>query len=210
MRVNHNSHFFNFIGPDHIAALLPSSVGRSALYGAKIGAIWGLGHGISATAMGLCFFFLKDQVSSKFFDIEKLTNFAESAVGISLVAIGLMGIKESMEKEEDAHEEQTVEGGNPSRAIFANGLLHGFSLDGAPSIAPAIVLSSWKKASFFLASYSIGTMLAMTVVSSVIALLSTRLGKIANRPDLPKKLSLFSSITALLIGLYWIIQSYIL
>jgi cytochrome c biogenesis protein CcdA len=190
--------------------LLPNSVGRTALYGAKIGALWGLGHGISATLMGLCFFFLKDQLSSKFFSVEKLTNYAESAVGISLVAIGLMGIKESMEKTDttdDGHAMQQDKS-NPSKAIFANGLLHGFSLDGAPSIAPTIVLSSWNKALLFLASYSIGTMLTMTIVSSTIAVISSRLGKIANRPDLPKKLSFVSSVTALLIGLYWVIRSY--
>ena len=30
------------------------------------------------------------------------------------------------------------------RAIFANGILHGFSWDGAPSLAPALAMTSWR------------------------------------------------------------------
>ncbi len=182
-------------------------MGKSAWYGAKVGATWGLGHGISATTIGMCIFLLKDQLSSKFSNIEKLTNWAESAVGLSLVAIGLVGMKESLSAGA-SHGDSSLDQPSPIKAIFANGLLHGFSLDGAPSIAPAIVLSSWRKAALFLAAYSFGTMIAMTIVSSGIAILSSNLGKLSNRPDLPKKLSFFSSLSALLIGCYWIFQAH--
>jgi hypothetical protein len=201
--------FSTIQGPDHIAALLPSSLGRSGWHGVKNGAVWGLGHGLSATFLGFCAFFLKDKISSMIFDVEKLTNFAESAVGVSLVFIGLMGIKESLEKDDSGGHHVSNEKAVSNQAIFLNGLLHGFSLDGAPSIAPAMVMSTWQNAAFYLGCYSLGTMIAMSAASSAIALLSTRLGKIANRPDLPKKLTFVSSLIALLIGIYWVAHPYV-
>jgi hypothetical protein len=84
-------------GPDHIAALLPSSVGQSAQSGLRIGAIWGLGHGISAMILGLAAFYLKGQIGGSFSFLEKLSSFAELAVGLSLLLIGGMGARESFE-----------------------------------------------------------------------------------------------------------------
>lgn len=205
-------------GPDHLAAILPSSVGKSAWYGARIGAIWGLGHGLSATFLGFCAFFLKGKISGRFTAVKKLTNIAESAVGFSLLAIGLLGIKESMEMETE-HEHSSVpegnegvekkkSGGRTAISIFANGMLHGFSWDGAPSIAPAVAMTSYRAAATFLASYSMGTMLTMAIAASSISFLSSKLVGKSDIPNLPKKLSFFSSLIAMLIGVYWIAQSF--
>ena len=76
------------IGPDHLAALLPTSIGKSGFYGLRIGALWGLGHGMSAMLLGLGAFFLKGRMSSKFEILEKLSSLAESIVGASLILIG--------------------------------------------------------------------------------------------------------------------------
>jgi len=199
-------------GPDHLAAILPSSVGKSGWYGAKVGAVWGLGHGLSATILGFCVFFLKDKLGGMFTFVEKLTNVAESAVGLSLVAIGLLGVKESLETGHDEEDDTLAGKGGKSksyRAIFANGLLHGFSWDGAPSIAPAIAMTSWKSASLFFGAYSFGAMITMSVVAGLIAFLSSRMGELSNNPQLPKKLSLISSLIAVAIGLYWLIQAFL-
>ena len=90
----------------------------------------------------------------------------------------------------------------PIKAIFFNGIIHGLSWDGAPSIAPALAMSSWSTALSFLASYCFGTMAAMSIVAGLIGEGSSRLGKAANSPDLPRNLSLGSSIVAILIGFY--------
>ena len=208
----------SLLGPDHLAAILPSSVGKSAWHGARIGAIWGLGHGLSATFLGFCAFFLKGKISGKFTAVKKLTNIAESAVGFSLLAIGLLGIKESMEMEAE-HADDVSEGnsdgkktnGKTAFSIFANGMLHGFSWDGAPSIAPAVAMTTYRSAATFLASYSMGTMITMSIAASTISYLSSKLvgsSVSENIPNLPKKLSFFSSLLAMLIGVYWIAQSF--
>lgn len=204
------------IGPDHLAAIIPNSVGKSAWYGAQLGAMWGLGHGVSACLIGFAAFFLKGKISGKFHFLDKLSSLAEIAVGASLVGIGLLGIKESQEADEGGHIEAgsaVTSSGKESKtggalAVFANGLLHGFSWDGAPSLAPAIAMNSWRAASIFLGAYSIGTVIAMSISAGFIGALSKKLGEMSNSPDLPKKLSFFSSLFAVVIGIYWLAQSF--
>ena len=206
-------------GPDHLAALIPPSIGHPGWYGMRLGATWGLGHGISAIFLGLSAYFLKGTVSNRFKFLQKLSTLAESTVGISLIVIGFVGIKENLEKEEETKvwsDENKVKNEDvaPStlkstQAIFANGILHGFSWDGAPSLAPALTMTSWRGALSFLVSYCIGTIIAMSLASGAVSEGSLRLGKAVNNPDLPRNLSLASSLVAIIIGIYWVVQVFI-
>ena len=97
-------------------------------------------------------------------------------MGVSPIAIGLLGLKESLLDFEEgpAFEAKSagsaaVEGGGAGtlrvtkgsgKAIFLNGVLHGFSWDGAPSLAPALALSSWASVLWFLLAYCSGTMVS--------------------------------------------------
>jgi hypothetical protein len=89
------------------------------------------------------------------------------------------------------------------RAVIFNGLLHGFSWDGAPSLAPAIAVATWGGNLAFLTAYAVGTMSAMAVTTTLIGEGTRRAGQVFQRPDLPQKLSLFSSILAIAIGVAW-------
>lgn len=222
-------HIVYIIGPDHLAALMGPSIGKSGYYGLRIGALWGLGHGFSALLLGSSAFYLKGQFTGRFAVLEKLANLAESAVGISILFIGLIGIKESYDAEA---EEKSAEAGvdstkskatlstsssssstttpaypRSSRAIFANGILHGLSWDGAPSLAPAITMASWKSALTFLLSYSIGTIITMSLAAGTVGELSLRVSKVTNNPDLPRKLSLVTSFMAVAIGVFFTLKS---
>lgn len=103
----------------------------------------------------------------------------EGLVGISLIAIGLLGLKESLLDHEETPSYETksagsavVEGGGglavaskgAGKAIFLNGVLHGFSWDGAPSLAPALAFSSWASVLWFLLAYCSGTMVSCDAV----------------------------------------------
>ena len=144
----------------------------------------------------------------------------ELAIGISLIVIGLIGIKEAKEWEvpdESACEVVGADGNisvvyqsttdntpNPrKRAVLFNGILHGFSWDGAPSLAPAIAISTWKGSLTFLLSYALGTMAAMTVATTLIGEGTRRASFHLDRPDLPRDLSVGSSFLALLVGVVW-------
>jgi len=202
-------------GPDHLAALLPRCVGQRWYRACRVGALWGVGHGISATLMGSLAFFAKSHIHIRNVGFaDKAELILEIAVGLSLVIIGAMGIKEAREWEEE------VDGVMPrslgaaanndpalkprkKRAVIFNGLLHGFSWDGAPSLAPAIAVATWRDNLAFLMAYGIGTIGVMTIVTTVIGEGTRRAGEAFQRPDIPQKLSYYSSILAVAIGLIW-------
>jgi len=202
-------------GPDHLAAILPPSVGQRGWYGLRIGATWGFGHGVSAIFLGICAFFLKGRMSSKFRFLQQLSTLAESAVGVSLLAIGFLGIKENLAENDNTDGHGDGDGTDlgqlgaikTSKAIFANGVLHGFSWDGAPSLAPALAMTSWRSALSFLLAYCFGTMAAMSLTAGLVGEGSVRLGKAVNSPALPKQLSLGSSLIAILIGAWWLFSA---
>jgi hypothetical protein len=70
-------------------------------------------------------------------------------------------------------------------------------------------MTSWRGALSFLISYCIGTIIAMSIASGAVSEGSLRLGKAVNNPNLPRNLSLASSLVAILIGIYWVIQVFL-
>lgn len=173
-----------------------------------------MGHGVSATILGVLAFALKNNLGG---GVKKVlasaSHVTEIAVGLSLVVIGIMGIREAREWEEEIETVQpqslsaaAADAGIKTaqkRAVILNGLLHGFSWDGAPSLAPAIAVATWSGNLAFLSAYAVGTMSAMAVTTTLIGEGTRRAGEVFHRPDLPQKLSLFSSVLAIAIGVVW-------
>eukprot|EP00752_Nemacystus_decipiens_P008746 g7807.t1 len=170
-------------GPDHLAALLPRIMGQKWHNSMRIGATWGLGHGFSATVIGLAAFFFKDRLG--------LGHNQRLVAMMGTWTEGLVG--------------NSAAGG--SKAIFLNGVLHGFSWDGAPSLAPALALSSWGSVLWFLLAYCSGTMVAMSATTTLIGEGSVRVGKALDQPDIPRKLSVVSSFVAITIGAVWLAKA---
>ena len=202
-------------GPDHLAALLPRCCGQKWFKAGKIGALWGMGHGVSATLIGILAFGLKNQVSraprAKAF-LSGASHITEIAVGLSLIIIGAMGIREAREWQYEVQPQSLSAAATPDselkqdaqkRAVMFNGLLHGFSWDGAPSLAPALAVATWGGNLAFLSAYAFGTMSAMAITTTLIGEGTRRAGEVFNRPDIPQKLSYFSSFLAIGIGLIW-------
>lgn len=169
-----------------------------------------MGHGVSATILGLTAFGLKNRVATMPAVKGMLigaSSAMEVAVGASLIFIGLLGIKEAREFEnEDDEDESGISAGEDSaqkRAVVFNGILHGFSWDGAPSLAPALAVATWKGSISFLLAYALGTMGAMSITTTLIGESTRRAGEILHRPDLPQKLSLVSSFLAMAVGIFW-------
>jgi len=205
-------------GPDHLAALLPRCCGKRWYKAGKIGLLWGMGHGVSVTMLGVLGFALKSQfqrTQGAKAIMTGVSQLMEVAVGLSLIIIGALGLREAKEwaKEIDSlpahslsaavapNEVGSVNNGN--RAVVFNGLLHGFSWDGAPSLAPALAVATWGGNLAFLSAYAAGTVAMMVVATSFVGEGTRRAGEFFNRPDLPQKLSLVSSIIAIAIGGIW-------
>lgn len=210
---------FACTGPDHLAALLPRCCGQRWYKAGRIGALWGMGHGLSATILGVLAFGLKHQLQRAPGATKMLTGAShvmEIAVGLSLILIGAMGIKEAREWEDDgiSPTAQTLSAAaspdsgvivkeSRNRSVIFNGLLHGFSWDGAPSLAPALAVATWGGNLAFLSAYATGTMAAMAITTTFIGEGTRRAGEVLNRPDIPQKLSYFSSLLAIAIGAIW-------
>jgi len=200
-------------GPDHLAALLPRCCGQRWWRAGRVGALWGTGHGISATILGLAAFGLKNQIRFPGRLLDGASSAMEIAIGASLVVIGLLGMKEAREWKEEietvvpislssAAVEQGVKSSTKGAVIF-NGFLHGFSWDGTPSLAPALAVATWKGSLSFLLAYGIGTTLAMTIATILIGETTLRAGEFFNQPDIPQKLSMISSVLAMGVGIVW-------
>ena len=178
-----------------------------------------MGHGLSATILGVCAFGLKNSMSrapgAKAW-LAGASHIMEVAVGLSLILIGAMGIKEAREWEDDGVSptaQSLSAAASPdagmavkesrNRSVIFNGLLHGFSWDGAPSLAPALAVATWGGNLAFLSAYAAGTMGAMAITTTLIGEGTRRAGEVFNRPDIPQKLSFFSSLLAIAIGGIW-------
>lgn len=141
------------------------------------------------------------------------THVMELAIGLSLILIGVMGIREAREWRDEIESVQpqtlSAAAADPGikaaqkRAVVFNGLLHGFSWDGAPSLAPAVAVATWGGSLAFLASYAVGTMTTMAIVTTLIGEGTRKAGQFFQRPDIPQKLSFGSSILAIVIGVVW-------
>jgi len=205
-------------GPDHLAALLPRCCGQRWYKAGRIGLLWGIGHGVSVTILGVLGFALKSQFQKApgtKVVLHGVSQLMEAAVGLSLIVIGAMGLREAREWGEEmeslpAHSlsaavspNETSQINNRNRAVLFNGLLHGFSWDGAPSLAPALAVANWGGNLAFLSAYAAGTVAMMVVATSLIGEGTRRAGEIFNRPDLPQKLSFVSSLIAIVIGAIW-------
>ncbi|GKY96366.1 hypothetical protein MPSEU_000596200 [Mayamaea pseudoterrestris] len=207
-------------GPDHLAALLPRCCGQRWYKAGRVGALWGMGHGVSATLIGILAFAFKSTMHTRMNGnsasklLTSLGQFTEVAVGISLLLIGAMGLREAREWKEEIATPQpqslsaaaSDHGGLKTaqkRAVIFNGILHGFSWDGAPSLAPAIAVATWSGNLAFLSAYALGTMSTMALATTLIGEGTRRAGEVFQRPDIPQKLSFFSSILAMAIGGLW-------
>ncbi|KAL7429454.1 hypothetical protein ACHAXH_001581 [Discostella pseudostelligera] len=235
-------------GPDHLAALVPRCVGLPWHRAARIGAVWGVGHGASATLLGLVGFVIRQGLLSSVFSsrlmlgggdgrqfdlLHHAGSFMELAIGISLIVIGLVGLKEAREWHPSLAATTTAPDASASsaiswhpllnnnnnnvvtpakkgkgtkttkRAVLFNGMLHGFSWDGAPSLAPAVAISSFTGSLTFLLSYAVGTTAAMGLATALIGEGTRRAAGKLDRPNLPRDLGVGSSLVAMMVGVLW-------
>lgn len=237
-------------GPDHLAAVIPRCVSQPWFRAGRVGIVWGLGHGLSATLIGLLgYAFKSGLLGSHMLDTTfnllggsgRSLNFIqhhagsvmEFTIGISLIIIGLLGIKEargwdssnsssdhilnddtttpttSISTPPSHHHHHTYDvlpkeyAPTRKRAVLFNGILHGFSWDGAPSLAPAVAISTIRGSITFLLAYTIGTMGAMALATSIIGEGTKRMVGRLDMPNLPQVLSLWSSALALFVGIIW-------
>ncbi len=206
-------------GPDHLSAITPLSVDnpkQASLSGLR----WGLGHTFGVCLLGMIALFLRES-----FPAEWLSGSSEKLVGIVLIGIGLWSIKKALAKkihihhhhhdgQQHAHvhshqsikpvEIHTNTNHHHTHIAAFIGVLHGFAgTSHIFGIVPALAFSTRQESILYLVFFGIGTVIAMTLFSSVIGFFAIRF---ADRvADLHKKLLVVSGSVAVLVGFVWII-----
>lgn len=130
-------------GPDHLAGLAPLVVGqrRSPVAAFGLGALWGTGHATGQLLIGIACLAVK----LGFLDFAwagALDQFSGALVGLSLVAIGLLGYHEARHyNDAETHIDcRGSKGGRFGWTTYVTGVLHGLSPDALIFIAPALAL----------------------------------------------------------------------
>lgn len=195
-------------GPDHLAALAPLSIGRTRMESAAVGALWGCGHDAGQVIFGLLFLLLKDQLH-----IEVLRIWGTRVVGITLLVIGVMGIREASEVPTpcvalengecdvgvyEALDNPAVGKKKVGFATFATGIIHGLQPDALMMVLPALALPSRLAGALFLVMFLVGTVVAMGSYTVFIGSCSQALKD--RIPRITEKLTWAASLVAIALG----------
>lgn len=205
-------------GIDHLAALLPLSVGRR-VHALRAGVRWGLGHSGGVLVVGALALALEGS-----FDVEALSHRAEAVVGLVLVVIGGQAIRTALrlkvhvhphvhEGEPHAHLHAHVGdapaaapgGEHPHRhehTAFVAGTLHGFAGTAhLLGVLPAVALPGLGPAALYLLAFAIGTILAMAAFAALVGEASARAAQ--DRPVAVRGLLLVAGLATTAVGGVW-------
>ncbi|KAG7670668.1 hypothetical protein Ndes2526B_g00453 [Nannochloris sp. 'desiccata'] len=213
-------------GADHLAALTPLTIGRSQLKASLLGALWGFGHSTGQLILGLLMVILKDRFTAL---VPALSKWGGTTVGLTLLAIGAMGIYESFFEEHDDkdHAEAATASASVSSvadaftsgvevqtggllavkeerrgfglATFATGIVYGLQPDALFVIVPALALPTKLAAVAYILMFVVGTVAAMGAYTGIIGATSAAIKR--SNSGLTKKLSGIAAFAAIAIGL---------
>lgn len=207
-----------FSGPDHLAAVLPFAV-ASRKRALRVGVQWGLGHGLGVAVLGAVAIGVRQWV-----DVDLVSRWAEVAVGVLLVFVGLQAVRASRlltihdhphDHGGHVHAHPHVHFSEPAEhtgdhaagkaprhprhphSAFVIGALHGLAGTAhLVTILPAVA-SELGPAALYLVSYLAGAVIAMAIFA---------LGaKVLVRSDrhVPVALRLAGA-TAMVVGVFWL------
>ena len=199
-------------GADHLIAMAPSAI-NSPKKALKNGLSWGLGHSSGVLLLAFFAIFIKDITP-----LNKFSNIAEFFVGISLLIVGVIAIKNSFQLRMHSHSHKhhngfahrhyhfhTKEQKNNikhSHALTGLGLLHGIAggshfLAVLPALALPII-----SACFYLISYLFGSLISMNLFTFLISFTILNVGQ-----KFIKRLICFAGGISFSMGLFWIQRS---
>lgn len=214
-------------GADHLAALLPLSVGRR-LRAFAVGARWGVGHSAGVLLIALLAVALRERL-----DLELVGAWGERLVGVMLVALGILGIREALrlrihahghdhDQPQHGHVHLHLHGPATAHAVpadgaatlhrhahtaFAAGTLHGVAGTAhILGVLPAVAMPDAASSGAYLAAFALGSILAMGSFSAIVGEASARAS--TTTPRLLKSLMYAAGSLTILVGLAWIVLAF--
>lgn len=184
-----------FSGPDHLAAVAPLAVDGERNHW-RTGLQWGIGHTAGVLLIGTLLVFVKEQLP-----LDLLSAYSERVVGVSLIAIGVWGIRGAWVR---GCEGAGVQTHSHAGASFTLGTIHG--LAGSShlfGVLPALAFSARADAVLYLGGFGIGAIAGMSAFAAGMGRLANRFGRHNQRRY--SGLLYASSAAALVIGGFWLV-----
>ena len=196
------------LAPDHIAAVSVFASRRATWQRALgLGARWGVGHSITILLLGSALVWSGAHVPAAWEVV------LERLVGVVLIVLGLGSIWRVRRLPLRWHEHDGVRHAHPPalqgsahaqdhRALLGIGMLHGVAGTGALVIAiPLAAGASPTRSMVFLASFGVGTVLAMAAFAAIIGALcgSAARGSLG----MERVLGIASGVLSVAVGVWW-------
>ncbi len=215
-------------GPDHLVGVAPLAIdGQRRAHPGRIGATWGLGHGIGVAILGVL-----GQTLMSAAQVEVASDWAERLVGIVLVVLGLLALRRAralvVHEHEHSHDgaphvhlhvhgkhgpvdhgaggpgahgvrvQASTDGHGHRHAAFGVGLVHGLAGAGHFwAVLPSLAMPP-RAASVYIASY----VLASLGIMVAFGVLLGRLARTMGVGWLPRFFAGVGGLTVL-VGAYW-------
>ncbi len=209
-------------GVDHMAALLPLSVGRR-LRALGAGVRWGLGHSAGVLVIGLLAVLLRER-----FDVQAAGIWGERLVGVVLMALGALGVRRALRLRIHDHDHAHAPGedghahlhahfaGAPhdhaahearhGHAAFVAGTLHGVAGSAhLLGVLPALALPGVTASGAYLLAFALGTVAAMAAFA---ALVGTSSARFAHTPGLARAFVFAAGALTFAVGGVWLVLAW--
>ena len=196
------------LAPDHIAAVSVFASRRTSWQRALgIGARWGIGHSLTILVLGSALVWSGAHVPAAW------EAAVEQIVGLALIVVGLASIWRATRLPLRTHEHDGVPHAHPSavngvahehdhRALLGIGMLHGLAGTGALVIAiPLAAGDSPARSMVFLASFGVGTIVAMSAFAAVIGAVCDRAARRSMAVE--RVLGIAAGAASIIVGVWW-------
>jgi cytochrome c biogenesis protein CcdA len=196
------------LAPDHVAAVSVFASQRPSWQRALgLGARWGIGHSLTIVLLGSGLVWSGAHVPAGW------NSSIERLVGVALVLVGCASVWRAARSPRRWHEHDGVRHAHPPsvrgvrhdrdhRALIGIGMLHGVAGTGALVIAiPLAAAGSPARSMVFLASFGIGTIVAMSVFAAAAGAV---FGRAARRSSaMERGLGFAAGAGSILVGIWW-------
>lgn len=176
--------------PDHMAAVATLVTGtRRPTAAARLGASWGIGHGAALLAMVTLLAIAQATMQPS------AAAALELLVGVMLIALGGVRIAAALRATP-----APVHSHGTGRS-FSVGIVHGLAGSGALAVLAASQVPSMAGRLAFVATFGVGSIVGMALLSGMAGGLLERLAK---RPAITRALSVGAGALSLVVGIAWL------
>ena len=176
--------------PDHMAAVATLVTGtRRPTAAARLGASWGIGHGAALLAMATLLAIAEATVHPS------AAAALELLVGVMLIALGGLRLAAALRASPAPHPH------HGAGRSFSVGIVHGLAGSGALALLAASQVPSMGGRLAFVATFGVGSIVGMALLSGMAGGLLERLTK---RPAVTRALSVGTGALSLIVGVAWV------